>query len=122
VELAPSEAQPDTREMEKDVMLALREELNFTIGRQQLGRAMLRLLFIFGSNGIPLSRDYSLMAKALVSIEEVGRTLDPEFDIRIYAKPVLEPAAARPLEPADHAARREGVPEGRPSRAEGPAA
>lgn len=89
VELAPSEVQPDTREMEKDVMLALREELNFTIGRQQLGRAMLRLLFIFGSNGIPLSRDYSLMAKALVSIEEVGRTLDPDFDIRIYAKPVL---------------------------------
>jgi ubiquinone biosynthesis protein len=89
VELAPSEARPDTREMEKDVTLALREELNFTIGRQQLGRAMLRLLHILGSNGIPLSRDYSLMAKAVVSIEEVGRTLDPEFDVRIYARPVL---------------------------------
>jgi ubiquinone biosynthesis protein len=89
LELAPTDARPDTREMEKDVTLALREELNFTIGRQQLGRAMLRLLFILGSNGIPLSRDYSLMAKAVVSIEEVGRALDPGFDVRIYAKPVL---------------------------------
>jgi ubiquinone biosynthesis protein len=89
-ELAPTEARPDLREMEKEVMLALREELNFEIGRQQLGRAMLRLLYILGTNGIPLSRDFSLMAKAVLSIEEVGRTLDPDFDLRAYAQPVLE--------------------------------
>jgi len=89
-ELAPSGARPDLREMEKDVMLALREELNFAIGRQQLGRTMLRVLYIFGSNGIPLSRDYSLVAKAVLSIEEVGRMLDPSFDIRLHAQPVLE--------------------------------
>jgi ubiquinone biosynthesis protein len=89
-ELAPSEARPDLREMEKEVTLALREELNFTIGRQHLGRAMLKLLFIFGQHGIPLSRDYSLMAKAVLSIEEVGRMLDPEFDLRAHAKPVLQ--------------------------------
>jgi ubiquinone biosynthesis protein len=88
-ELGPSESRPDMREMEKQVMLALREELNFKVGHQQLGRAMLRLLFIFGSNGIPLSREYSIMAKAVLSIEEVGRTLDPNFDLRAYAEPVL---------------------------------
>jgi ubiquinone biosynthesis protein len=89
-ELAPTAARPDLREMEKEVMLALREELNFAIGRQQLGRAMLRLLYILGTNGIPLTRDFSLMAKAVLSIEEVGRTLDPEFDLRAHARPVLE--------------------------------
>ncbi len=89
VELAPSEARPDAREMERDVTLALREELNFSVGRQELGRAMLRLLFILGSNGIPLSRDYSLMAKAVLSVEEVGRGLDPAFDMRSIAEPVL---------------------------------
>lgn len=88
-ELGPSEARPDTRAMENEVTLALREELNFKIGHQQLGRAMLRLLFIFGSNGIPLSREYSIMAKAVLSIEEVGRALDPDFDLRTYAEPVL---------------------------------
>jgi ubiquinone biosynthesis protein len=89
-DLAPTEARPDLREMEKEVTLALREELNFTVGRQHLGRAMLKLLFIFGQHGIPLSRDYSLMAKAVLSIEEVGRMLDPEFDLRAEAKPVLQ--------------------------------
>ena len=89
-DLGPSDARPDLREMEKDAMLALRDELNFETGRQELGRAMLRLLYILGKNGIPLSRDFSLTAKAVLSIEEIGRTLDPEFDLRPYAQPILE--------------------------------
>jgi ubiquinone biosynthesis protein len=88
-DLAPVDARPDLRLMEKEVTVALREELNFTIGRQAVGRAMLRLLFIFGHNGILLSRDYALMAKAVLSIEEVGRMLDPEFDLRPHTIPVL---------------------------------
>src|SRR5690606_35800365 len=59
-------------------------------GRQAIGRAMLRLLFIFGQNGISLSRDYSLMAKAVLSIEEVGRTLDPKFALRKHTEPALK--------------------------------
>ena len=88
-ELAPPGARTDLRAMEKDVTLALREELNFAMGRQEIGRAMLRLLYVFGVNGIPLSRDYSLMAKGVLAIEEVGRVLDPDFDLRQHARPVL---------------------------------
>jgi ubiquinone biosynthesis protein len=89
-DLAPPGSRTDLREMEKDVTLALREDLNFAIGRQEIGRAMLKLLFIFGDHGIPLSRDYSLMAKAVLAIEEVGRALDPKFDLREHAGPVLK--------------------------------
>jgi len=79
----------DLRAMERDVTLALREDFNLAVGRPQIGRAMLKLLFIFGRNGINITRDYSLMAKAVLSIEEVGRTLDPGFDLRAHARPVL---------------------------------
>ena len=79
----------DLRSMERDVTLALREDFNGTIGRMQLGRAMLKLLFIFGQNGINITRDYSLMAKAVLSIEEVARTLDPGFDLGAEARPIL---------------------------------
>lgn len=79
----------DLRAMERDVTLALREDFNGAIGHVQLGRAMLKLLFIFGQNGINITRDYSLMAKAVLSIEEVARTLDPGFDLRAEARPVL---------------------------------
>lgn len=88
-DLAPPGARTDLRAMEKDVTLALREELNFAIGRQEIGRAMLKLLFIFGEHGIPLSRDYAMMAKSVLAIEEVGRVLDPKFDLREHAAPVL---------------------------------
>jgi len=50
---------------------------------------MFRLLYAFGEQGIPLSRDYALMAKAIVSLEEVARALDPKFDLRRQAEPVL---------------------------------
>ena len=100
VDLAPPDARPDSRTMEKEVTLALREELNFTIGQQEIGRALLRLLYIFGRHGITLSRDYSLMAKAVLSLEEIGRTLDPEFDLRVHAKPVLRELQQQRYSPA----------------------
>lgn len=89
----------DQRVMEKEVTLALREELNFAIGRQELGRAMLKLLFIFGQHGVHLSRDYSLMAKAILSIEEIGRLLDPQFDLRVHTEAVLREVYAQRTNP-----------------------
>ena len=88
-ELGSPAGRADLRAMERDVTLALREDFNNAIGRVQLGRAMLKLLFIFGQNGINITRDYSLMAKAVLSIEEVARTLDPAFDLRTVARPIL---------------------------------
>lgn len=92
IELAPPGARVNRRAMERDVTLALIEDLNFSIGRQEIGRAMLKLLFIFGENGIPLASEYSLMAKAVLAIEEVGRGLDPDFDLRKHAGPVMREA------------------------------
>lgn len=93
VQIAASLGKPDARldlfAMEKEVTIALREELNFTLGRQELGRAMIKLLNIFGRHGISLSQDYTLMAKAVLSIEEIGHTLDPDFDLRQQTKPIL---------------------------------
>jgi ubiquinone biosynthesis protein len=87
--LAGPRAKPDFRTMEKEVTIALRENLNFATGEERIGRLILKLIEIFGRNGISVSRDYALMAKAVLSIEEVGRTLDPEFDLRKFARPVL---------------------------------
>ena len=79
----------DLRGMERDVTLALREDFNPQVGREQTGRALLKLIHILGRNGINITRDYSLMAKAVLSIEEVGRRLDPAFDLRTHARPIL---------------------------------
>jgi len=82
-------SKPDYRTMEKEVTIALRENLNFAIGAERIGYLILKLIEVFGRNGISVSRDYALMAKAVLSIEEIGRLLDPEFDLRLVARPVL---------------------------------
>ncbi|WP_043589158.1 ABC1 kinase family protein [Geminisphaera colitermitum] len=89
-ELGSPGGRADLRAMERDVTLALREDFNPTLGHEQIGRAMLKLLFIFGQNGIYITRDYSLMAKAVLSIEEVAGTLDPGFELASHARPVLK--------------------------------
>jgi ubiquinone biosynthesis protein len=88
--MASPGARPNYREMEKEVMLALRENVNPAIGEQQIGRIILKLLNIFSRNGISVIRDYSLMAKAVVSIEEAGHSLDPDFDLRTIAAPIVK--------------------------------
>ncbi len=88
-ELGSPGGRADLRAMERDITLALREDFNRAIGHVELGRAMLKLLFIFGQNGINMTRDYSLMAKAVLSIEEVASALDPDFDLKAHARPVL---------------------------------
>ena len=87
--LASAGTKPDFRTMEKEVTIVLRENLNFATGDEQVGVLIIRLIEIFGRNGISVTRDYALMAKAVLSIEEVGRTLDPAFDLRQVARPVL---------------------------------
>ena len=88
-ELGSPAGRADLRSMERDVTLALREDFNRAIGHVNTGRAMLKLLFIFGRNGISITSDYSLMAKAVLSIEEISSTLDPHFDLRRAARPVF---------------------------------
>jgi ubiquinone biosynthesis protein len=83
--LAGPRAKPDFRTMEKEVTIVLRENLNFATGEERIGRLILKLIEIFGRNGISVSRDYALMAKAVLSIEEVGRTLDPIRPAKIRA-------------------------------------
>ena len=87
--LASAVGPSDVRGVERDVMLVLRDNFNSELGRMDLGQVLLKLLFVFGQNGIRLTRDYSLMAKAVLSIEELARSLDPEFDFRAQGKPVI---------------------------------
>lgn len=79
----------DATRLEKDVGFILRQYQSKFGHGEAIGNIVIDLLYIFGQNGIQLARDYSLLAKAIVSIEEVGTTLDPDFDVRTIAKPFL---------------------------------
>ncbi|HCR36839.1 MAG TPA: ABC transporter [Opitutae bacterium] len=80
----------DNQALEKEIAFCLHKYSDFDIGSEAMGHLMIKLLYIFGSNGIEVVRDYTFLAKAVISIEETGKCLDPHFDIRSIAKPFLE--------------------------------
>lgn len=55
----------------------------------QLGKVIFELIFVFGSHGIHLSRDYSLLAKAIISIERTATLLDPTFNLARISEPFV---------------------------------
>lgn len=87
--MAQGKTRIDPTKLEQEVGFVLRQYRAKFDQNEAIGRIVIELLFVFGSNGISLARDYSLLAKAIISIEEVGQTLDPTFDIREVAKPFL---------------------------------
>ncbi len=89
VNLADSGSPVDERTMEREVMVAMREHYNPETGVGNIGRAILQLLYIFGRNGIDLARDYSLTAKAILCVEEMGTALDSTFNLKDAFEPVL---------------------------------
>ena len=56
----------------------------------QIGHIFVDLVYAFGQAGVRLGRDYTLLARAVVTIEHTGKRLDPGFDIGKIAKPFLD--------------------------------
>ncbi|MGE9296746.1 MAG: ABC1 kinase family protein [Puniceicoccales bacterium] len=87
--MAVGKARIDRIKLEQEVSFVLRQHRSKFEKNEAIGKIVIELLFVFGSNGIQLARDYSLLAKSIISIEEVGQTLDPSFDIREVGAPFL---------------------------------
>jgi len=79
----------DRRALERDVNRAIREHYNPDTGEGDVGRAILRLLFVFGRYRIDLARDYSVMAKAILCVEETGLLLDGDYNLKEEFAPAL---------------------------------
>lgn len=88
--MSTSTGKINIRKMEKEVTFTLREHMDFDSGQGEVGQLVLQLFHVFYRNGIDVIQDYSLMAKAILSIEESGGKLDPNFDIRNVAGPIIK--------------------------------
>lgn len=89
-DLPRSDRPYDRSAIEKGIMVAMRENFDPQTGKGQIGRAVVQVFHIFSQNGIDVGRDYSLMAKSILSIEEAGMKLDPTFSFPKVFEPVLK--------------------------------
>lgn len=79
----------DEQRLEMQVTNVLdRYGTNFNVS--ELGHIIVDLIYAFGQNGVRLSRDYTLLARAVISIEHTGKMLDPNFDVGEVARPFLD--------------------------------
>ncbi|MCD8482249.1 MAG: AarF/UbiB family protein [Verrucomicrobia bacterium] len=79
----------DRIELEKRITSVLFKYQDSLTKMEDMGRLILEMVFVFGSCGINVARDYTLLAKAVISIEKSARRLDPEFDLITVGKPYI---------------------------------
>jgi len=80
----------DESKLEKEVGFILRKYQDLEVHNMPFGRVITDLLFVLGVNGLHLAKDYAMLGKAVMAIEDVGKTLDPDFDVREIAAPFLK--------------------------------
>tara|TARA_B110000305_G_C19248801_1_gene543654 strand:- start:67 stop:777 length:711 start_codon:yes stop_codon:yes gene_type:complete len=76
--------------LEKSVLLLLQKTHSPGAPTYSIGRMGMELLYALNQNGINAIRDYVFLAKSILTIEEISRHLDPDFDIIPIGEPLLK--------------------------------
>jgi predicted unusual protein kinase regulating ubiquinone biosynthesis (AarF/ABC1/UbiB family) len=75
-----------------------------TIGQVEVGKVILEVLKVAGESGFRFPSELALLAKCLLNLDNIGRTLDPAFDpnaaIRKYAGTLFRQKMLRSLSDA----------------------
>ena len=67
--------------LRRDIQDLLATYLEAPLAQVQVGRAMMELARIAGHNGLRMPPELSILAKTLLNLDQVGRALDPTFDV-----------------------------------------
>jgi len=72
------------------------------LNRLDMGKILNEMITLLRNYHIQLPTEFTLMGKALVTEEAVGRVLDPEFDMVSLAKPYVKKMMFHKLDPIKH--------------------
>lgn len=89
----------DAARLEAEIAGLLRRHRDFSMETGGVGRLMLDLLKVLGANGLRLARDYTLLARAVLTLENSCRALDPDFDIAGHARDFVKRLTRQRLNP-----------------------
>ncbi len=78
----------NSQQLEMQITVTL-DSYGSSISIDDIGSVMLDLLHVFGDNKIEISQNYVLLAKAVISMEQTGKSLDPNFNIGEIAEPFI---------------------------------
>lgn len=90
----------DRRALERDLGELVAEYTDLTLDTIDLARLLRELTGLIRAHHLRIPSDLVLLIRALVTIESVGRTLDPQFDIARQLRPFLREQVLRRYSPA----------------------
>jgi ubiquinone biosynthesis protein len=82
--------QPNVRALEREVADFMGRHLYKPLKDMQIGKLLQDLIELTIRFRLRIPPDIFLMIKALSAVEDVGRTLDPEFDLIAHATPIIK--------------------------------
>jgi predicted unusual protein kinase regulating ubiquinone biosynthesis (AarF/ABC1/UbiB family) len=98
----------DAEELERHVVDLVGTFRRATVGQIQVGRVLLEVSRASAESGLALPPELALLGKTLLNLDEVGRTLDPDFDpnaaVRDNAAELLRRRMMKSASPANIAA------------------
>lgn len=89
----------DVRALKRDISTFIDSYYEIPLHDIEVGRMLLEFIEIITLYRIRIQPDLMLLIKALVSIEGMGRALDPEFDMIEHLRPFMERAWRRKFSP-----------------------
>ncbi len=92
---------PDTVALEHEISDFIAFEAQQILSSGEVGKGIERAIQILRENGLELAPRFTLLLKALATVESVGRSLDPELDFVSIIKPYLENFLLQRYEPAN---------------------
>jgi ubiquinone biosynthesis protein len=93
----------DEKGLRRDVADVVAQTMGATVGQMQVGRVVLVLARMSGERGIRVAPELTMLGKTLLNLDQVGRTLDPDFDpnasIRRNAAEMMRQRVLKSLSP-----------------------
>ncbi len=98
-DLCDYETQPDMDRLEKEISLFVSVHLTRSLKEIRTSKMVNQLLELCAAYGLRIPPDLFLMMKAFVSVEDVARKLDPDFNMLGHAVPYVTSAKYRQMAP-----------------------
>ncbi len=93
------DAEVDEERLQADIDEMIDQYRGLPLKDLRMGRMLLGISALLREHGLVLPGDLALMVKAFLTLEGLGRLLDPEFDMAGQARPFLERAMLRRYAP-----------------------
>jgi ubiquinone biosynthesis protein len=99
LKLSSFSSDPDKGALERDMAGFFDQFLYLPLKELEIGKLLQRVLEILTGHGMSLKPDLFLMLKALSTVEGLGRSLDPDFQIVEHAEPFIRDIQATRCSP-----------------------